>query len=161
MRISNPVASLALAFVLAMGAGMPGLQPMAQPKKPDIWLLATTELNAVGNGHFVSEARINGRKVEVVVDTGATTVALSYEDASEVGLSPRSLKYDIPVGTANGQVMAARVRLREVDVGGVRVRDVDGIVLPPGALRGTLLGMSYLSKLRGFSVEEGKLILKN
>jgi aspartyl protease family protein len=161
MRVSHPFASIALAAAMIAGAGLPGLQPVAQPAQPQVWLMATTELEAGHNGHFFVEARINGRKVKVMVDTGASAVALSYEDARNAGISPNSLKYDIPVGTANGQAMAARVKLREVDVQGVRVRDVEGFVMPEGALQGTLLGMSYLSKLRSFSVENGKLILKN
>jgi aspartyl protease family protein len=161
MRLSNPLASLILAFLLTVGAGLPGVQPMAEPVEADLRLFAVTELKAVGNGHFVTDARINGRGITVLVDTGASAVALSYEDAETVGLSPRSLKYAVPVSTANGTIEAARVKLHEVDVGGVRVRDVEGLVLPKGALNGTLLGMSYLSKLRSFAVEDGRLILKN
>jgi len=76
-------------------------------------------------------------------------------------LRPNTLKYDVPVNTANGVGKAARVTLREVEIGSVRVSDVEGLVLQRGALRGTLLGMSFLSRLRSFSVENGKFVLKN
>jgi aspartyl protease family protein len=155
MRFSRP---LLLALLFMAGAGLPGVAPLAQPQ---INLFAVTELEASGNGHYVTEAKINSRTVEVLVDTGATAVALSFEDADAVGLRPNNLRYDVVVGTANGEGRAARVMLREVQVGGVRVRDVQGLVLQKGALRGTLLGMSFLSKLRSFSVEDGRLILKN
>jgi aspartyl protease family protein len=95
------------------------------------------------------------------VDTGASAVALSYEDASRIGLKPRNLKYDVKVSTANGEGRAARVMLREVEIGSVRVQNVEGLVLQEGALRGTLLGMSFLGRLRSFKIEDGKLILKN
>jgi len=63
--------------------------------------------------------------------------------------------------TANGQINAARVTLRRVDIDGVRVRDVAGMVLPEGSLDGTLLGMSFLSHLRSFRVEDGVLRLED
>jgi aspartyl protease family protein len=88
-------------------------------------------------------------------------VALSYEDAERVGLKPKNLTFDVGVSTANGIAKAARVLLREVEIDNVRVDDVEGLVLPKGAMRGTLLGMSFLSRLKSFSVEDGRLILKN
>ena len=97
----------------------------------------------------------------MIVDTGASAVALSYQDAQAAGLRPSSLTYDVPIQTANGIGKAARVTLREVEIDNVRVSDVEGLVLQDGALRGTLLGMSFLSKLRSFQIEDGKLILKN
>jgi aspartyl protease family protein len=96
-----------------------------------------------------------------LVDTGASAVALSYEDAERIGLRPKTLKYDVKVQTANGEGEAARVILKEVEIDNVRVSNVQGMVLQRGALNGTLLGMSFLSRLRSFSVENGKLILKN
>ena len=71
------------------------------------------------------------------------------------------LSFDVPVLTANGPVGAARVMLDRVEVGNVRVRDVASVVLPQGAFRGTLLGMSFLSRLSSFAVEDGTLILKD
>jgi aspartyl protease family protein len=122
---------------------------------------STAELKANGNGHFIVRAEINGRDIVVMVDTGATAVALSYEDAQEAGLKPGSLDFNIPIATANGVGKAARVKLDRVEIDGVRVYDVDGLVLPEGALRGSLLGMSYLSRLRSFRVEDGVLHLED
>jgi aspartyl protease family protein len=122
---------------------------------------SATELTANANGHFIARAEINGRDIVVMVDTGATAVALSYEDAEEAGLRPGSLDFDIPIATANGVSKAARVRLDRVEIDGVRVYDVEGVVLPEGALRGSLLGMSYLSRLRSFKVEDGVLYLED
>ncbi len=122
---------------------------------------SVAELKANGQGHFVTRAEINGRAVLVMIDTGATAVALSYEDAREAGLRPGSLDFNVPVGTANGITKAARIMLDRVEVDGVRVRDVEGLVLPEGAMQGSLLGMSYLSRLRSFKVEDGVLTLKD
>jgi aspartyl protease family protein len=122
---------------------------------------SATELKADTRGHFIVQAEINGRDIWVMVDTGATAVALSYEDAKEAGLRPGSLDFNIPITTANGVGMAARVKLDRVEIDGVRVYDVAGVVLPEGALRGSLLGMSYLSRLRSFKVEDGVLYLED
>jgi aspartyl protease family protein len=155
------VPSLLLALLLTAGAGLPGLVPLSRLHTEPLMLMAMTELKAAGNGHFVTSADINNKSVSVLVDTGASVVALSYEDAEKVGLRPRNLTFDISVSTANGVAKAARVMLREVEIDSVRVHDVQGLVMPKGAMRGTLLGMSFLSRLQSFSVENGRLILKN
>lgn len=161
MFLHRPISSLCLAVSLIAGAGLPGFAPLAQPSADPIPLYAIMELDSGSGGHFITTASINNRSVEVMVDTGASAVALSYEDASRIGLKPRNLKYDVNVSTANGEGKAARVMLREVEIGSVRVQNVEGLVLQEGALRGTLLGMSFLGRLRSFKVEDGKLILKN
>jgi aspartyl protease family protein len=155
------VPSLVLAILLTAGAGLPGIVPLSQSQVTPLQVMAITELKAVNNGHFVTSADINNRAVQVLVDTGASVVALSYEDAERVGLKPKNLTFDVGVSTANGVTKAARVMLREVEIDNVRVDDVQGLVMPKGAMRGTLLGMSFLSRLKSFSVEDGRLILKN
>lgn len=122
---------------------------------------AVTELQANANGHYVTSASINGNDIRVMVDTGATAVALSYEDAAAAGLRPGSLDYDVPVSTANGIAQAARVRLDRVAIDGIEIDDVDALVLPEGALSGTLLGMSFLGRLSSFRIEDGVLVLKD
>jgi len=122
---------------------------------------ASAEIQADSRGHFLTRVRIGHTDVDVIIDTGASFVVLSYEDAEQAGLKPQMLSFDVPVLTANGPVGAARVMLDRVEVGNVRVRDVAGVVLPKGAFRGTLLGMSFLARLRSFAVEDGTLILKD
>jgi aspartyl protease family protein len=155
------VPSLLLALLLTAGAGLPGLVPLSHSQNAPLMLMAMTELKAAGHGHFITSADINNRAVEVLVDTGASVVALSYEDAESVGLRPSNLNFNISVATANGVAKAAQVMLRKVEIDNVRVQDVQGLVMPKGAMRGTLLGMSFLSRLQSFSVENGRLILKN
>jgi aspartyl protease family protein len=156
------VPSLALAILLTAGAGLPGFVSLAEMQKQvPLRLYAMTELKASDNGHYMTRASINNSNIDVMVDTGASVVALTWDDAERAGLDPDSLDFDVPVATANGEGKAARVTLDEVEIDNVRVKDVQGMVLPEGALGITLLGMSFLSKLDGFSVEDGRLILKN
>ncbi len=149
----------ALSVLYLSSAGLPGLH--AAPEAPAYRLYAATELKAKTDGHFYAKAEINGSMITVVVDTGASAVAMPYKDADRAGLRPRSLNYNIPVATANGMIKAAEVTLRKVEINGVKVNDVRGLVMPEGALGVTLLGMSYLSRLQGFSIEDGVLKLKN
>jgi aspartyl protease family protein len=166
------LAVAAVGFVFLMGADpsrIPAVgvvvqtaaetQPSASDDKPIANV--STELKADRRGHYFTDAEIDGTTVKVMVDTGASAVALSYEDADDVGLRPRTLDFDVPVGTANGVVNAARVSLRRVEIDGIEVRDVEGLVLPEGVLEGTLLGMSFLSRLRSFKVEDGVLYLED
>jgi aspartyl protease family protein len=122
---------------------------------------ASTEIRANALGHFWTTAYIEHEPIEVLVDTGASQVALSYEDAERAGLKPWTLTFDAPISTANGQVEAARVMLDRVEIDNVLVRDVGAVVLPKGASEGTLLGMSFLNKLSGFKVEDGRLQLSD
>lgn len=140
----------ALAF--AAGLGLEAVSPAEA---------ATTELKADPRGHFITAVDINGTSIRVLVDTGATVVALSYEDAKAAGLSPGNLDYNVPVSTANGIAMAARVKIDKISIDGLEVEDIEGMVAQEGALEGTLLGMSFLSRLDSFKVEDGVLYLKN
>lgn len=124
-------------------------------------LAGSETLKLAPNGHFMAAAEINGRSLTVMVDTGASAVALSFEDARRVGLRPAGADFTVPVATANGTVMAARVVVRRIAIGGVRVADVEGLVLPDGALGVSLLGMSFLARLESFKVENGALHLRD
>jgi aspartyl protease family protein len=151
---------LAISTMAILALGHAVAQP-ARAGEPLLQAASATELKADSRGHFIVRAEINGSDVMVLVDTGASTVALSYEDARDAGLRPGSLDFNLPIATANGITNAARIRLDRVEIDGVRVYDVDGVVLPEGALRGSLLGMSYLSRLRSFKVEDGVLHLED
>jgi aspartyl protease family protein len=159
MRNSS-MPSLALAMSLTLAAGLPGLRPLAD-SVATVNIMALTEIKGGENGHYFVRASINNQQVDALVDTGASAVALSYEDADRVGLRPRNLDYTVPVATANGMAKAAKVKLSRVEIDNVRVDDVDAYVMPQGALNGTLLGMSFLSRLTSFKSEGGTLTLKN
>jgi aspartyl protease family protein len=110
-------------------------------------------------GHFWVDARIDGRRLEMVVDTGATQIALRASDAARLGLHPAARDYVVKVATANGVTRAALVQLRAVELGDIVVRDVPALVHPDESLGVNLLGMSFLSRLR-WTHERGKLVLE-
>jgi aspartyl protease family protein len=112
------------------------------------------------SGHYVSEIEVNTRPITAMVDTGATVVALRYEDARALGLVFPGDKFDARVRTANGEGRAKRVQLRSVTFGTITVRDVDALVLEQGALATNLLGMSFLRRLSRFEVQRGVLVLE-
>lgn len=114
---------------------------------------------ADGRGHFVVEAYVGGRGITMLADTGASAVALTEEDACRAGFNPSSLVYDVPVSTANGTAYAAQVTLARLEVQNIVVRDVQAIVAKPEALDQSLLGMTFLKRLREFSVRDGTLVL--
>jgi aspartyl protease family protein len=113
-----------------------------------------------GRGHFQTEGRIDGQRIDFMVDTGASMIALNETSAARFGLRPSRGDYNATVTTANGTIKAARTRLPMVDVGGLVVRDVDAMVLPDEALSENLLGLSFLSKLRRFEYANGKMVLE-
>lgn len=123
--------------------------------------LGTVVTIAAGrNGHFHTEAEINGRPIEVMIDTGATTIALSYEDAERAGIYVRDSDFTGAVSTANGVTRIAPVMLDRVSVGDITIRDVPASVLEPGRLRTSLLGMSFLNRLSRFDMRPGELVLQ-
>ena len=101
-------------------------------------------------GHFVANAKIKDKGVEMIVDTGASTVVLRHEDAKKLGINMRSLRYTVPVQTANGSSYAARVELDSITIGKVGMRGVEALIAKPGSLHQSLLGMSFLSRLRSY-----------
>ncbi len=118
------------------------------------------KINRSKYGHYVTYAKINDAKVIALIDTGATDIALSYEDAERAGLHPFRLKFDKRVYTANGITKVAQVNLKRVIVDKIIVYNVDGVVMQKGAMRGVLLGMSFLNRLTSFSFERGVLHLE-
>jgi aspartyl protease family protein len=118
------------------------------------------EIEAGRHGHFSTEAEVNGRAIEVMVDTGASMVALTYEDAERAGIYLRQGDFTQAVSTANGVAHFAPVTLDRVAVGDILVRDVPAAVAEPGRLRTSLLGMSFLKRLSRFDMRAGVLVLQ-
>lgn len=121
----------------------------------------TIVLKADGRGHFSGTFRLNGKSVTGLVDTGASVVAINERTARMLGYGVNSLDFRYPMQTANGQTMAAHIVLDRVEIGNVRVRDVDAMVLRDEALAGTLVGVSFLSKLKSYQVKDDNLTLAN
>ena len=112
------------------------------------------------NGRFQVEGSVDGRRMEFLVDTGATVVALTERDAAMLGIHPAESDYVAPVTTANGTVRAARTQLSMVEIDNIVLHDVDAMVLPEGSLSNNLLGMSFLSRLRRWEFADGRLVLE-
>ena len=111
------------------------------------------------SGEFSVVSRVNGARVTFLFDTGASMVVLTAADARKAGIDTRGLAFDIPVATANGSALAAEIRLDRVAVGPIVMRNVPALVAKPGALEESLLGMSFLERLKSYTVERGRLIL--
>ena len=111
-------------------------------------------------GHFQVGGQVEGRRVDFMVDTGASVVALSEREASRLGIRPGRDDFTAQVKTANGIVKAAPVMLKSVDIDGLVVRNVQALVVPGNALTENLLGMSYLTKLKRFEYANGKMVLE-
>jgi aspartyl protease family protein len=112
------------------------------------------------DGHFTANTEINDAKISMIVDTGASTIVLRPEDAKKAGIDVEKLNYRVPVLTANGRTTAARVRLEEVSIGPLDRKGVDALVAQPGALTQSLLGMSFLSRLRSYEFSGDFLTLR-
>lgn len=117
-------------------------------------------LQADARGHFVTDIRVNNQFVRSLVDTGASVVALTAEDARKIGVSAARGDGMMSVSTANGVVRVARVRIPELRLQSLVVRDVEAVIMPEGAMSHTLLGMSFLKRLGSFEMQGKTLVLK-
>lgn len=112
-------------------------------------------------GHFQAEAEINGRDVEVMVDTGASLVALTYDDAERAGIFVKPSDFTHRAETANGLARVAPVTISRIRIGDITVRDVPGVVSERGASERTLLGMSFLGRLSRVEMRGSTLVLED
>jgi clan AA aspartic protease (TIGR02281 family) len=116
---------------------------------------------ARGNGgEFKLDARINGVKVPMVIDTGATSVVLTYETAKAAGLPLELLDYDVPLETVGGNTKAARLTLDRLAVGRLVEHSIPALVVPRGQMKTNLLGMSFLDRLESWEVRADRLMLR-
>lgn len=111
------------------------------------------------NGEFSVQARINGIVAPMVVDTGATSIVLTYETAKAAGVPLELLDYNVDVQTAGGRTKAARLWLDRIVIGKLVERSVPALVVPRGQMKTNLLGMSFLDRLESFEVRADQLML--
>jgi aspartyl protease family protein len=137
----------------ALTASVPNTAPNSS--EPD-----SVEVPRDDGGHFRVEGRIDGRALSFLVDTGATVIALTADDAADLGIHPAAADYTVLMRTANGVIRAAPATLGMVEIGDIMVHDVSAVVMPQGALSENLLGMSFLSRLRHFDYSDGKMVLE-
>lgn len=116
-------------------------------------------LERSANGHFQSRAFVNDTPVTMTVDTGASTVVLSYDDAIAAKINVGNLSFTFRVSTANGDTYAAPIMIDSLKIGDIERDNVHALVSRAGDLSGSLLGMSFLNRLSGYSVRGDRLIL--
>ena len=111
------------------------------------------------NGEFNIHAKINGVGAPMVIDTGATSVVLTYETAKAAGLPLELLEYDVDLETAGGHTKAARLTLDRLAIGHLVERAVPALVVQHGQMKTNLLGMSFLNRLESWEVRGERLVL--
>jgi aspartyl protease family protein len=117
-------------------------------------------IEADASGHFQAEIKVNGRKVDGLIDTGATLVALNVSTARRLGIVVPQSEFRHEVSTANGKTRAAVVTIATVEIGRIRVENVDAVVLDDKSLGKTLIGMSMLKQLARFEVRDDVLYIE-
>lgn len=135
----------------------PGEPQSIEPRQPGEKAI---RIRRRSDGHFVARMRIGGSSMAALVDTGASTVVLTAADAKAVGIDVGQLSYTVPVQTANGLAYAASVRLGQVGIGPIVMDGVDALVARPGALKESLLGISFLRRLRSYEFSGDYLTLR-
>jgi aspartyl protease family protein len=134
-----------------LGAIAPGLAVT----QPDGTILIVRD----AGGHFVLDGRTNGARTHFLLDTGASAVVLTYEDALKAGYRPRDLSFTVPVSTANGRTLVAPVRIETLTMGDHTLHNIRAFVAREGSLEASLFGMSALDQLRSWRIEGDKLIM--
>lgn len=140
-------------------AQVASLQPVAEPQQSSAGqhkMLLTSDRQ----GHFHADARVDGRRIDFMVDTGASLVAVRESDAALAGIHPMPRDYTVTVTTANGQVKAAPAKLDRIEIGDINVYDVPALVLPDEVLAQSLLGVTFLSRLRRYEYADGRMVLE-
>lgn len=147
----------------AVAPGAPGATVAARPQdeaRAQSVSGRKVRLAADESGHFNADFRLNGRIVQAMIDTGASTVAINRSTARRIGISLAASDFTVPVNTANGTTMGALATIERLEVGRVAVNGVQAVVLDDDALSGTLIGMSFLSRLKRYHVENHAMVLE-
>jgi len=120
----------------------------------------TVELARANSGDFRVGTEVNGVRVAMVLDTGASSVVLTHDAAKAAGLPTEFIKYSVNVETANGHTLAAPVTLDRIAIGGIVEREVAALIAQPGQLKTSLLGMSFLNRLQSWEVRGGRVMMR-
>jgi aspartyl protease family protein len=152
-----------IAAGVALGLLLPGAKPKAAPTQPALAAAVTakpreTVLEREDNGHFFTVADVNGEPIKFVVDTGASVVALTMDDARRAGVQFDPGKFDVVGSGASGAVRGQEVMLDNVELDGKRVSGVRALVLD--GLNISLLGQNYLRHLDTVAISGDKMTLK-
>ena len=112
------------------------------------------------SGEFAVRARINNVHAPMLVDTGATSVVLTWETAKALGLPLEMLNYNVELETASGRTRAARLTLDRIAVGKVVERSIPALVVPRGQAKNNLLGLSFLDRLESWEVRNDRMTIR-
>ncbi|ABV93089.1 conserved hypothetical protein [Dinoroseobacter shibae DFL 12 = DSM 16493] len=152
--------SWALLFALVViGYGVFSDQRSPLPRQSVFAETGRVEIPRAMDGHYHVVLDVNGAPIEFIVDTGASDMVLSLQDAARAGINPENLMFSGLAMTANGRVETAPVRLKEVRLGGISDENVRAVV-NGGEMHRSLLGMSYLNSFDRIEINEGRLILE-
>ena len=122
--------------------------------------LRMVEIQRRDSGEFKLRAKINGANASMVIDTGATSVVLTYETAKAAGLPLELLVFNVDVETAGGRTRAAKLTIDNLAIGKLVEHSVPALVVPKGQMKTNLLGMSFLDRLESWEVRADKLKLR-
>ena len=128
------------------------------PSHPRINADGNMTIHSSADGHFHIEAKINNVPVSFLIDTGASDIALSKQDAQRIGIDTSNLQYTRTYLTANGATGGAIVKLNRIQIGNVTLENFPASVTQ-GELQNSLLGMSALRKLGGFSINGDTMVI--
>jgi len=173
------IAALTIAFaapslIVGLGGGAATGGPASVAVAPAPAALATVAVAAAdpgpgyraasiaadAGGQYRARALIEGQDVDVMIDTGATVVALTSETAARLGVTLDTSRPRWRMNTANGVALANPVTLRSVSLGAIYMDDVQAVVMPPGASSVNLLGASFLKRLVSVEQRDGMLVLR-
>jgi aspartyl protease family protein len=164
------IAALVLAGVMPRVMGSVGNRPASEAQQPVKKIeppppqqtanYRTVTVRGDSRGHFQVEGSVDGRRIDLMVDTGASLVALRERDAGKLGFFPAARDYTMRTSTANGIIKVAPIRLPSLEINGIRVYDVQAVVVPDQSLGTNLLGMSFLSRVRRFEMANGRLVME-
>jgi len=122
------------------------------------WLAGETVLPRADDGHFYADVTVDGGSAQMLVDTGATTVALTGEDADAAGVRWTENEIRPVARGANGTVLGVPVMLERVQLGQLEAQGIEAVVIPEG-LDVSLLGQSFLSRIQRVEIEQDRMLL--
>lgn len=158
-----------LAIAMAIGWFIPANEPATVPAKPPVAAMPAEpalesepsdaiELTREGDGHFYTEVDVNSGNVRFLVDTGATAVALTGDDARELGLNWREDELGPIAKGANGMVRGKIIVIDRMQLGDIEARNVRAAIIPEG-LHVSLLGQTFLSQVNAVTISGDKMVL--
>ena len=165
LSVAGAAIAGALSYTQFLAPRMVNQEPAAaasapQQKPPGPRMPSTLAVAADYRGHYIVHPSVDNYRIKMMVDTGASFVALTSADAQALGIRNDASSRKVMLSTANGTIVGFRTVLREIRLGEIVVRNVDAVVLPERALGMSLLGNSFLSKLLGYEVQTGRMVLR-